>query len=143
MSSHSHCDSWPRPPQQSTHACGAPRATDQMRGTTLVSSVSTTVPKGSTTLQLVMPCQGPAKIAPGDWVRLVVNDTASGDVMAGALYDGKLPSKASVGYGARGGKNIIRLTARVVSFDAASGAVQLSRAVPWALPAAWGAQLHK
>lgn len=74
-------------------------------------------------------------------MRIVVNDTPKGDV----LYElfgriGDMPWRENI---FRGTGNMMRFTARVLSFNADTGAVRLSRPVPYNIRKDWLPVLHR
>jgi hypothetical protein len=78
-------------------------------------------------------------LTPGSWVRVVVNDTAEGDVVSALHLNSYAPAWTNR---YRKAPYMVRFLARVLEADLETGRVRLSRRLPLDIPAAWKAQLH-
>jgi hypothetical protein len=78
-------------------------------------------------------------LTPGSWVRVVVNDTAEGDVVSALHLNSYAPAWTNR---YRKAPYMVRFLARVLEADLDTGRIRLSRRLPLDIPASWKAQLH-
>jgi hypothetical protein len=78
-------------------------------------------------------------LTPGSWVRVVVNDTAEGDVVSALHLNAYAPAWTNR---YRKAPYMVRFLARVLEADLETGRIRLSRRLPLDIPASWKAQLH-
>jgi hypothetical protein len=78
-------------------------------------------------------------LTPGSWVRVVVNDTAEGDVVSALHLNSYAPAWTNR---YRKAPYMVRFLARVLEADLETGRIRLSKRLPLDIPASWKAQLH-
>lgn len=148
-----HSNSAALAPPPNASGAGAQQPLPPGQGGPLLGNVVRDIKQGDSTLfiHLTSPNRAPSR---GQWVRLLADDPPDGAALA-TLYGPASPESiwpsnmfngpnASMGP-ARGlgyALPVMRFAARVVKYDASTGAVRLSRPVPYNVRAAWNARLE-